>query len=473
MSRSPVPAAAHRGWLARLGGNGPGRSRSSREGRTGTERLARCLTVYRAVAVGLGVAAAAVWVGPGNHAAGAVVVAASLYAAMITAARQFALAGRGAAAVMLLNVTIWPPTLVGAAVSPSALPISAMSALPAALMAVTELDRRSARRVLIGAWMVTLAVTVISRTIGVSDAEQRTPNWIEVLMLIVMVPVLMALVSGIGWQNHQQLADRAEELLSSRQRLIAAADRERQRVDAELRNGAQRRIDAAIGLLDRITAGPGSGHPGPGCAEDLARAQEELRSAIADLRRAVTRLRPAALNEHGLDPALHTAAAALAADLTAKDRPADGRTDRSADDAGAGPAVELRGLRRYSDAIEGALWQVSLDALELVVRAGADSGQPARLELRDEGDAVVLTAASGPIGSRWHERGDLAPQVQALDDRLAAVDGWAEGRIEHDGDGHAGHGHGRGTGSRVVIHALVPIRSPSADRSDQHRGGAE
>lgn len=461
----------------------PARSRAARERRAGTTRLAGYLAVYRGVALALALAVAVIWIGQGNHAAGAVVAAALLYAAVITVARSMALAGRGSAAVILLNAIVWPLTLLGAVVSPSALPVSSMSALPAALMAVTELGRRSARRVLLSAGAVTGAVTVISRTIGVSGVESRTSDRVEALVLIALVPVLMALVSGIGWQNHQQLAEQADALASSRQRLIAAADSERRRVDSELRDGAQRRIEVAIGLLDAVshtsdTAPPPDGRTaGPDPAEALARAQEELRVAIADLRRVVTRLRPAALSEHGLDPALRTAAAALVPDLV------PGRAEQpSGSSSGpgvaalelgtpaAGVSVELDGIRRYADAVEGAVWLVSLDGLELVSRAAAASGEPARLVLRDEGDVLSLTITSGPVGPLGTERGqdpgpDLGPEsgpesrpqrglptladaIQALDDRLAAVDGWVDGAVEAD----PGHG------DRLVIRALVPAR---------------
>ena len=94
---------------------------------------------------------------------------------------------------------------------------------------------------------------------------------------------------------------------ASRQRILAAADEERSRLERRLRDGAQRRLgDLAETLrLARRSAG------GPGTAERIARAEAQLARTQEDLGRLARGLHPRQLSEQGLGAAL----AALAGDF--------------------------------------------------------------------------------------------------------------------------------------------------------------
>ena len=89
------------------------------------------------------------------------------------------------------------------------------------------------------------------------------------------------------------------ELGASRRRLVEAGDDERRRLEARLREGAVRRLEALGESLDaaRGTAAPESGAP-------LDRARTQLGQALADLRELALGLHPRELVDAGLEGAL-------------------------------------------------------------------------------------------------------------------------------------------------------------------------
>ncbi|HEY7272227.1 MAG TPA: histidine kinase [Actinoplanes sp.] len=109
--------------------------------------------------------------------------------------------------------------------------------------------------------------------------------------------------------EHRHLEDEARarmsELRASRQRLVAAGDAERRRIERNLHDGAQARL-VALGLQlsriqRRIRADPAE-------AEELATsASDELARSLTELRELARGIRPSAL-DHGLDVALEALA---------------------------------------------------------------------------------------------------------------------------------------------------------------------
>jgi signal transduction histidine kinase len=109
--------------------------------------------------------------------------------------------------------------------------------------------------------------------------------------------------------EHKHLQDEAQarlsELRASRQRLVAAGDAERRRIERNLHDGAQARL-VALGLQlsriqRRIRADPAE-------AEELATsASDELARSLAELRELARGIRPSVL-DHGLDVALEALA---------------------------------------------------------------------------------------------------------------------------------------------------------------------
>jgi signal transduction histidine kinase len=89
---------------------------------------------------------------------------------------------------------------------------------------------------------------------------------------------------------------RLAELRASRERIVAAADRERQALERDLHDGAQQRL-VTLALSIRLVRRAG---------EDigLAAAEEHVRNAVAGLREVAHGLFPAVLADEGLGPAI-------------------------------------------------------------------------------------------------------------------------------------------------------------------------
>src|SRR4051812_9481641 len=95
--------------------------------------------------------------------------------------------------------------------------------------------------------------------------------------------------------------DRLAELRASRERLVAASDAERRRLERNLHDGAQQRL-VSVALQLRMIQN--NIHSDPALVERLAKsAAEELSQSLAELRELARGLHPAVLN-HGLKAAL-------------------------------------------------------------------------------------------------------------------------------------------------------------------------
>jgi signal transduction histidine kinase len=103
------------------------------------------------------------------------------------------------------------------------------------------------------------------------------------------------------------LRARVDLLRDARQRIIDAADAERQRIERDLHDGAQQRLVAVaitLGLAEsRLASDPDS------AAQLIAQAREEAQLAVKELRELAHGIHPALLSERGLGPALDALAA--------------------------------------------------------------------------------------------------------------------------------------------------------------------
>ena len=102
------------------------------------------------------------------------------------------------------------------------------------------------------------------------------------------------------------LRARVDDLRTARQRIIAAADAERRRIERDLHDGAQQRMVAVavtLGLAEqRFASDP------EGARELVAQARVEAQAAVKELRELARGIHPAVLSDHGLGPALEALA---------------------------------------------------------------------------------------------------------------------------------------------------------------------
>jgi signal transduction histidine kinase len=122
----------------------------------------------------------------------------------------------------------------------------------------------------------------------------------------------VAAAAGIALENARlqaELRARLQELRGSRVRVLEAGQRERQRLERNLHDGAQQRLVALsleLGLL-----GQSSGAD-PETQARLARAKAEVAASLAELRDVARGIYPAVLSNHGLEVALESLAGGAA-----------------------------------------------------------------------------------------------------------------------------------------------------------------
>jgi signal transduction histidine kinase len=188
---------------------------------------------------------------------------------------------------------------------------------------------------------------------------------------------------------------RVDDLRDARQRIIAAADAERRRIERDLHDGAQQRLIAVavtLGLAEsRIETDP------KGAAELIAQAREEAQLAVKELRELARGIHPAVLSDHGLGAALEALAS---------------RAPVPVEVSGV-PAVPL------GEPIEAAAYFVTAEALTNVAKHAHAEHAFVELSLESDHLRVVIRddgiGGADPDGSGLH---GLCDRVEALDGRL-------------------------------------------------------
>lgn len=194
------------------------------------------------------------------------------------------------------------------------------------------------------------------------------------------------------------------ELRSSRQRLVAAQDDERRRVERDLHDGAQQRLlELALTLrrVERNLANDG----GCGAAAILTDAHDQLLQALAELRNLARGIHPAILTEQGLAAAIESLA------------------DRSTIDV----TLDLDVPCRLVPPIESTAYFVATEALTNVAKHAP--GSSAALSARISGPTLVLEVTDdGPGGADPVGHG-----LRGLTDRVEAIGGHLEVRSAASG----------------------------------------
>ena len=192
------------------------------------------------------------------------------------------------------------------------------------------------------------------------------------------------------------LRDRVDDLRTARQRIIAAADAERRRIERDLHDGAQQRMVSVAVTLGLAAAKLGDDTEA--AARLIAEAREEAQLAVKELRELARGIHPAVLSDRGLAAALEALAAR------------------------APVPVEVTGVPEepLPRPVEAAVYFVTAEALTNVAKyAQADTASVAlsvaddrvRLEIRDDGiGGAASTVGSGVAG--------LCDRVEALDGEL-------------------------------------------------------
>jgi signal transduction histidine kinase len=214
-------------------------------------------------------------------------------------------------------------------------------------------------------------------------------------------PALLDSVSaaaGIALENarlHAELRARLDELRGSRARVIEAGQKERQRLERNLHDGAQQRLVALsleLGLLEERLAGD------PDARTRLDQARREIATSLEELRDVARGIHPAVVSGHGLAIALEQLAARAPLPVRLK--------------------VKVAG--RLPERVEVAAYYLVSESLANIGKHAHATSATVAVDQAD-GQVVVEVVDDG-VGGADTERGSglrgLADRIEALGGRL-------------------------------------------------------
>jgi signal transduction histidine kinase len=209
-----------------------------------------------------------------------------------------------------------------------------------------------------------------------------------------------------------------EDVRASRQRLVAAQDEERRRLERNIHDGAQQQL-VALAVKARLARQVTERDPAR-AADLLGQIEAETQTALEDLRDLARGIYPPLLADRGLVTALEAQSRKVSVPVT----------------------VEAEGVGRYGSEVEATVYFCTLEALQNVTKYADAAHTTIRLSQRDGSLAFAVIddgrgfdPAAAPSGSG----------LQGMADRVAAVGGSLD--VESS--------PGRGT----TIAGLVPLTS--------------
>jgi signal transduction histidine kinase len=204
--------------------------------------------------------------------------------------------------------------------------------------------------------------------------------------------------AGIALENarlHAELRARLEELRGSRARIVEAGQKERQRLERDLHDGAQQRLVALsleLGQLEDQFDGDAAARM------RVNRARQEIATSLVELRAVARGIHPAVVSAHGLEIALEQLAARAPVPVQL--------------------SVDVAG--RLPEPVEVAAFYVVSESLANIGKHA--SATSAIVDVARANDQVVVEVTDDGIGGADTERGSglrgLADRVEALDGRL-------------------------------------------------------
>jgi signal transduction histidine kinase len=219
----------------------------------------------------------------------------------------------------------------------------------------------------------------------------------------------------------EELRARLVELQASRQRIVAAQDEERRRLERNLHDGAQQQL-VALAVKQRLAENLVAREPEK-AAGLLSELQRDTTAALENLRDLARGIYPPLLADKGLAAALGS----------------------QASKAAVATSVEPDGIGRYPQEAEAAVYFCCLEAMQNVAKYAEASRVV--VSLREEDGALVFSVEDDGKGFDAATAAKGAG-MQNMSDRLAALGGSLEVRSEP------------GDGTTVV--GRIPIRDGSA-----------
>jgi signal transduction histidine kinase len=193
------------------------------------------------------------------------------------------------------------------------------------------------------------------------------------------------------------LRSRVDDLRDARQRILAAADEERRRIERDLHDGAQQRL-VAVTLTLRLAESRIADDPAA-ATKLVGQAREEAQLAINELRELARGIHPALLHDRGLGAALEALATRAPVPVQVSGVPDD----------------------RLCEPVEAAAYFVTAEALTNVAKYACATEASVHLSVVD--DCLRLQVRDDGVGGADPSTGS---GLRGLKDRVDALDGRLE-----------------------------------------------
>lgn len=343
--------------------------------------------------------------------------------------------GRVEGALWVLSGANWTVSVVAAAIATFAWPLLMVSALFPSVVAASFAPLGRLWRFVAPSFVVALAVTAVGTLQDATGLSDEVPEWLLTAILICTAPGFGGVLVTVALQHHKNLMRaldeerqvrraldvQAEQLRESRQRVVAATDRARRRIEQDLHDGAQSRL---VGINLQLAAAKAKLADAPAdvraTLDDVSR---EVRHAHTELRDLAHGLYPTVLTQHGLVAAVEAAADRIDAPVK----------------------LDLHRIGRVAPDVEAAVYFCILEALQNASRHADASRVDVRLE-RDE-CSITFTVADDGLGFDTSVTGGHG--LTNLHDRLGAMGGSVE------------IGSTKGVGTRIV--GAIPVATRTGE----------
>lgn len=313
------------------------------------------------------------------------------------------------AAVLRISIANWVVAVGTSVVATFAWPLLMQAALLPSVLAASFVSRQKLRVYVAVSLVASTAVAGFGLLQDVTDLSAQVPNWVRTMMLLGTGPPLGALVVLVALQHNLNLrlalddeqharltlAEQADELRRSRLRVVAATDRERQRIERDLHDGAQSRLVAVnLGLARLRAAITDDPDAVPKVLDGI---RHEVQLAHSELRDLAHGLYPTVLTQHGIEAAIGVAA------------------DRSAIPV----TLDVSNVGRHHPDVEAAIYFCVLEAIHNASRHSR--GSAIAIRLQRSVDAVTFEVADDGIGI--DPTAMVGHGLVNMKDRLGAIGG--------------------------------------------------
>ena len=223
-------------------------------------------------------------------------------------------------AVLRFSVANWVVAVVAPAAATFSWPLMLQVTILPGILAVSYVSRRQLAFFASASFATAVMVACLGLLQDVTGLSSEVPTWLKTAILVGTGPAFGAIIVLVALQHHamlsraldvervakQQLAEQAEELRRSRQRVVAATDRERRRIERDLHDGAQARL---VGINLKLASARALARDDPTAAEKaLVDVRNEVNRAHTELRELAHGIYPAVLTQHGLVAAIEAPA---------------------------------------------------------------------------------------------------------------------------------------------------------------------